>query len=99
MADMIEMNRFYSQFQAARIKQDQKKRALDKLRKAVQDVPDEDTMLDLMEQIKAAEAEYKAASEEAEDAWCLAQTGQPRQTVKAAQEVQWFTPWGRKIGK
>ena len=66
MADMIEMNRFYSQFQAARIKQEQKKRALDKLRKAVQDVPDEDTMLDLLEKIKAAEAEYKTASEEAE---------------------------------
>ena len=99
MADMIEMNRFYSQFQAARIKQEQKKRALDKLRKAVQDVPDEDTMLDLLEKIKAAEAEYKAASEEAESAWCLAQTGQPRQTVKAAQEVQWFTSWGHKIGK
>ena len=99
MADMIEMSRFYSQFQAARIKQEQKKRALDKLRKAVQDVPDEDTMLDLLEKIKAAEAEYKTASEEAEDAWCLAQTGQPRQTVKAAQEVQWFTPWGHKISK
>ena len=99
MADMIEMNRFYSQFQAARIKQEQKKRAQDKLRKAVQDVPDEDTMLDLLEKIKAAEAEYKAASEEAEDAWCLAQTGQPRQTVKATQEVQWFTPWGHKISK
>ena len=99
MADMIEMNRFYSQFQAARIKQEQKKRALDKLRKAVQDVPDEDTMLDLLEKIKAAEAEYKTASEEAEDAWCLAQTGQPQQTVKAAQEVQWFTPWGHKISK
>lgn len=99
MADMIEMNRFYSQFQAARIKQEQKKRALDKLRKAVQDVPDEDTMLDLLEKIKAAEAEYKTASEEAEDAWCLVQTGQPRQTMKAAQEVQWFTPWGHKISK
>ena len=99
MADMIEMNRFYSQFQAARIKQEQKKRALDKLRKAVQDVPDEDTMLDLLEKIKAAEAEYKTASEEAEDAWCLAQTGQSRQTVKATQEVQWFTPWGHKINK
>ena len=93
------MSRFYSQFQAARIKQEQKKRALDKLRKAVQDVPDEDTMLDLLGQIKVAEAEYKTASEEAEDAWCLAQTGQPRQTVKATQEVQWFTPWGHKISK
>lgn len=99
MADMIEMSRFYSQFQAARIKQDQKKRALDKLRKAVQEVSDEDTMLDLMEQIKVAEAEYKAASEEAESAWCLAQTGQPQQMVKAAQTVQWFTPWGHKISK
>ena len=66
MADRIEMARYYHQYQEARVKEDQKKRALDKLKKAVQDVSDEDTMLDLMEQIKVAEAEYKAASEEAE---------------------------------
>ncbi len=99
MATAIEMFGYYRKFQEARVKQDQKKRALDRLNKAVQNTLDEKALLDLREQIKVAEAEYKVATEEAEDLWSLAMTGQHKRAVEKTREVEWFTPWGRKITK
>ena len=59
--------------------------------------------LDIMdakpEPAKAAQVRYDELKETLADAESLAMTGQPQQTMKTAQEVQWFTPWGARIKK
>ena len=99
MADRIEMARYYRQYQEAAVKCSRAKQDLDGLEKRLQNMPDPDTLNDLLAKKEAAQARYDELKEALADAESLAMTGQPRQTVKAAQEVQWFTSWGHKIGK
>lgn len=99
MADRIEMARYYRQYQDAAIKCSRAKQDLDKIEKQLQTMPDPDTLDDLLTKKEAAQAMYDELKEALADAESLAMTGQPRQTVKAAQEVRWFTSWGHKIGK
>lgn len=72
---------------------------LDKIEKQLLAMPDPEALDDLLTKKEAAQAMYDELKETLADAESLAMTGQPRQTVKAAQEVQWFTSWGHKIGK
>lgn len=99
MADRIEMARYYRQYQDAAIKCSRTKQALDKIEKQLKTMPDSDTLEDLLKQREAAQARYDELKEALADAECLAMTGKTRQTMKAAQEVQWFTFWGHKISK
>lgn len=99
MADRIEMARYYHQYQDAAIKCSRAKQELDKIEKLLQTMPDPDTLDDLLAKKEAAQVRYDELKEALADAESLAMTGQPRQTVKAAQEVQWFTPWGTRITK
>ena len=99
MADRLEMARYYHQYQDAAIKCSRAKQELDKIEKLLQTMPDPDTLDDLLAKKAAAQARYDELKEALADAESLAMTGQPRQTMKAAQEVQWFTPWGTRITK
>ena len=99
MADRLEMARYYHRYQEAAVKCCRAKQVLDGLEKRLQNMPDPDTLNDLLAKKEAAQARYDELKEALADAESLAMTGQPRQTVKAAQEMQWFTSWGHKIGK
>ena len=99
MADRIEMARHYRQYQEAAVKCSRAKQDLDKIEKQLLAMPDPDTLDDLLAKKEAAQVRYDELKEALADAESLAMTGQPRQTVKAAQEVQWFTPWGTRITK
>ena len=99
MADRIEMARYYHQYQEAAVKCSRAKQDLDKIEKQLQNMPDPEALDDLLTKRETAQARYDWLKEVLADAESLAMTGQPRQTVKAAQEVQWFTPWGHKISK
>ena len=99
MADRIEMARYYHQYQDAAIKCSLARQELDKIEKLLQTMPDPDTLDDLLAKKEAAQVRYDELKEALADAESPAMTGQPRQTVKAAQEVQWFTPWGTRITK
>ena len=94
MADRIEMARYYRQYQEAAVKCSRAKQDLDKIEKQLLAMPDPEALDDLLTKKEAAQAMYDELKEALADAESLAMTGQPRQTVKAAQEVQWFTPWG-----
>ena len=99
MADRIEMARYYHQYQSVAIKYSRAKQDLDKIERQLQSMPDHDTLVDLLAKKEAAQARCDELKEALADAESLAMTGQPRQTVKAAQEIQWFTPWGHKTSK
>lgn len=99
MADRLEMARYYHRYQEAAVRCSRAKQDLDKIEKQLQNMPDPDTLNDLLAKKEAAQVRYDELKEALADAESLAMTGQPRQTVKAAQEVQWFTPWGTRITK
>lgn len=99
MADRIEMARYYHQYQDTAIKCSRAKQDLDKIERQIQTMPDPDTLDDLLAKKEAAQARYDELKEALADAESLAMTSKPRQTMKAAQEVQWFTPWGTRITK
>ena len=99
MADRIEMARYYHQYQDTAIKCSRAKQDLDKIEKQLQTMPDPEALNDLLAKKEAAQARYDELKEALADAESLAMTGKPRKTMEAAQEVQWFTPWGHKISK
>lgn len=99
MADRNEMARYYRQYQDAAIKCSRAKQDLDKIEKQLKTMPDSDTLEDLLKQREAAQARYDELKEALADAECLAMTGKTRKTMKAAQEVQWFTPWGTRMNR
>ena len=99
MADRIEMARYYHRYQDAAIKCSRARQDLDKIEKQLQTMPAPEALDDLLTKKEAAQARYNELKETLADAECLAMTGNPRQKMKAAQEVQWFTSWGHKISK
>lgn len=75
--------RYWKQYQDARIKLDQKRRALDKLKKGAMEAGNPDGILETQGKIEAAQAEYDAAKEEADDLWYLSNTGQHKPEATA----------------
>ena len=83
MADRLEMARYYHRYQEAAVKCSRAKQDLDKIEKQLQNMPDPDTLNDLLAKKEAAQARYDELKEALADAESLAMTGQPRQTMKA----------------
>ena len=99
MAVRLEMARYYHRYQEAAVRCSRAKQDLDKIEKQLQNMPDPEALNDLLAKKEVAQARYDELKEALADAESLAMTGKPRQTVKATQEVQWFTPWGTRITK